>query len=93
MFRGKTVVIRALPNGQGYSRLGLSVGSKVGSAIKRNRVKRLLREAYRLNRDKLTVPCDLVIVPRPGFPDGSLREMEPDVISLLRKIDADLAGQ
>ena len=86
-------MVRALPNALDHLRLGLSVGLRVGSATKRNRIKRLLREAYRLNRCELTVPCDLVIVPRPRFPDGALREVESDIISLLRKIDADLTGQ
>lgn len=41
------LVVFALRNGLGHPRLGLSVGSRVGGAVRRNRVKRMLREAFR----------------------------------------------
>jgi ribonuclease P protein component len=43
------------------SRLGLSVGKKVGNAVVRNRWKRVIREAFRLNRHELAEHWDLVI--------------------------------
>jgi ribonuclease P protein component len=54
------------PNGLDYPRLGLSVSRKVGGAVVRNRWKRLLREAFRLNRPKLPDGVDLVVIPRGG---------------------------
>lgn len=53
------------PNGLAYPRLGLAVGKKVGSAPKRNRIKRLLREAFRLHQHDLPVGYDLIFVVRP----------------------------
>ena len=58
-----TVFVR--PNGLTHSRLGLSVGRRVGNAVARNRLKRLLREAFRLDQHDLPEGYDLVIVPRP----------------------------
>ena len=55
----------AIPNDLGYPRLGLSVGRKVGTAPKRNRIKRLLREAFRLMQHDLPRGYDLVINVRP----------------------------
>jgi ribonuclease P protein component len=52
------------PNGLAYSRLGLSVSRKVGGAVVRNRWKRLLREAFRLSRERLPAGLDLVVIPR-----------------------------
>ena len=44
---GPTVALYARPNRSQRSRLGLTVGTKVGNAVKRNRVRRRLREIYR----------------------------------------------
>lgn len=48
------------------SRLGLVVSRKVGDACARNRVKRLLREYFRLHRHELSSTVDLVVVARKG---------------------------
>jgi ribonuclease P protein component len=59
-------------NGLAYSRLGLSVSSRVGNAVLRNRWKRLLREAFRVRRAELPVGVDLVAIPRGGIePESS----------------------
>ena len=59
-----TLVVYARENGLGYSRLGLSVSRKVGNAVRRNRVRRLLREAFRLSKADMPPGYDLVLIPR-----------------------------
>jgi ribonuclease P protein component len=58
----------ALPNELGHARLGISIGRRVGTAPRRNRIKRLLRESFRLMQHDLPRGYDLVIVVRPHEP-------------------------
>jgi ribonuclease P protein component len=60
-----TLVVYARENALPYSRVGLSVSKKFGSAVRRNRIRRLLREAYRLEKSELPAGYDLVLIPRP----------------------------
>jgi ribonuclease P protein component len=60
----------SLPNDLGHPRLGISISRRVGTAPVRNRIKRLLREAFRLHRYDLPRGYDLVIVVRPHVPMG-----------------------
>ena len=76
---GKHVVIYCRRNKLGYNRLGLTVSAKLACAVKRNRIKRLFREAYRLNEDKFADGIDLVLVAR-----ASYQEIEKSLLRALK---------
>ncbi len=62
------LTIYAKPNGLTHSRLGLSVSRRVGTAPRRNRIKRMLRESYRLQQDDLPRGYDWIVVVRAHEP-------------------------
>ena len=62
------LLVYAKPNDLGHPRIGLSTSRKVGTAVRRNRIRRLLREAFRLMRHDLPRGYDLVVVVRPHEP-------------------------
>jgi len=58
-------------NDCGYPRLGISVGKSRGNAVVRNRLKRLLREAFRQNQDRIPTGFDYLLMISPRRPEKS----------------------
>ena len=63
-YRTPDLSILSLPNGTPRSRLGMVVGRRMGAAPTRSRMKRLIREAFRLNSPLRAAGLDLVVMPR-----------------------------
>ena len=64
-------LVLALPNGLGRPRLGVTVSSRVGNAVVRNRVKRWVREAFRAVAPELAA-MDVVVIARASAPGAGL---------------------
>ena len=67
------------------SRVGVVVSAKVGGAVTRSRVRRLLRECFRLHQYELAAPLDLVLVARASIVGKGLAGVEKDFLTALRK--------
>ena len=73
-------------------RLGLSVSRRIGGAVDRNRVKRVLREAFWAEAERLPAGADYVVVARPDSRDLAEREGEGGVRAALSELVDALGG-
>ena len=73
-------------NGSPDNRLGITVSAKLGGAVQRNRIRRRLKEIYRINEDKLASGYDIVIVARSYSRFADFYTIEASILSLFNKL-------
>ncbi len=81
-YANKYLVMYVLENNPGINRLGISVSKKVGNSVVRHRLKRLVRESYRLHEEMFNSGLDIVVVVRANAKSILYTDMESAVIHL-----------
>ncbi len=84
---GRFMTLFVAPNGGTQCRLGVAATRKLGSAVVRNRAKRLARELFR--KQKPPAGLDVIIVPRREMLDASFASLEADYTTTLARRDRD----
>lgn len=79
------LILSTATNGGEATRVGLAVGKKVGTSVRRNRAKRLLREAARARLDDLPPGYDVVLIARPALAGARLIDVLAALDALLRR--------
>ncbi len=79
------VAVRALANGGEKTRVAAVAGKALGGAVKRNRLRRRLRAAYRLQKERLPAGWDLALVARPGLLEAKWRDVMRNVAEAVER--------
>jgi ribonuclease P protein component len=83
---GSYMTVFVMPREGTGPRFGVAATRKLGSAVVRNKAKRLARELFR--RHKITAAADIVIVPRREMLDASFSSLETDYLTILERRQA-----
>ncbi|MDR0405187.1 MAG: ribonuclease P protein component [Clostridiales bacterium] len=91
-YRGKPqhspiLVLHSMPNRLGYNRFGITVSKKLGKAVKRNKVRRRVYEAFRLYEPSLKAGFDIVIVAKAAALGAEFERYHRVIGGMLRKAD------
>lgn len=83
---GSAMVLYCRKNGGKENRFGITAGTKLGHAVVRNKVRRRLREIYRLNEDRLLPGYDIVVVARVRAVHSRYADLDKQFLRLAKKL-------
>jgi ribonuclease P protein component len=82
----RSFLVFGFPNAVGHARLGITVTRKIGTAVRRNRIKRLIREVFRRNRHRIGTALDLVVNAKAGIHERTYAELEAEFVSKVEQL-------
>jgi len=83
----KNFVVIIRENRRDITRLGITVSKRVGDSVKRNRIKRLIREFFRLNKQQIPRGYDVIIIALKGSDTFNFLKVQEELGNLLIKTD------
>jgi ribonuclease P protein component len=84
---GKFIILYTLPNKLGINRLGITTSKKVGKSVIRNRVRRLIKESYRVYESSIKESFDYIFVARNSEVLPSFVEIKREMKFLFKKLN------
>ena len=86
-YAGRFIVLYAMKNSYHTNRLGITANRKVGKSVRRNRIKRIIRESYRFYEDFIKDDLDIVFVARNSEKLPEYSDVSKEMRFLLRKLE------
>lgn len=83
-FWNRNLVLFVKKNNLGYTRVGYTVTKKIGNSVVRNRIRRQMKEIYRLNFNRIEKNYDLIFIPKQNVVDISFEELESAMLHILK---------
>ena len=77
-------ILYILKTGNDYNRIGVSVSKKVGNSVERHKIKRLVKESYRLHEKMFNSGLDIVVIARSGAADLKYTDVESALLHLMK---------
>ena len=89
---GSLFFLYILENGRSESRLGITASRKVGKNVVRNQIRRRLREIFRVHRDEVPTPCDVVVNVKKAAAEADFGQLEKGFTQAILKWKRNKAG-
>ncbi len=86
-YANKYLAVYVLPGKQGFNRLGITVSKKIGCAVLRNKVRRRIKESYRLSEDIIKTGHIIVIVARMASASADYHKINSALLHIMRKLE------
>lgn len=83
-FWNRNLILYVRKNNLGYNRVGYSITKKVGNSVVRNKIRRRMKEIYRLNLLELEQGYDLIFIPKKNVVDISYPELESAMVHIVK---------
>lgn len=86
-YRGKYITIYLIKNNEEKNKIGIAISKKIGKANKRNRLKRLIRESYRLQKDNIKKGYNIIFIwnKSADILNNNYNNINEDIINLFNK--------